>query len=133
MTQPTTLPLTYPDLVDVTDLDPFASETTSDLQTLQQDVLHVLIEQPGSNPDDPTRGIGIDNYLSGTAADLVKARSIIDQQLTQDDRITSSSTSIGPNPDTSVGGYIVEIAIIGSAGVFGLSYGWTQQTGLTPR
>lgn len=133
MTLPANLPLTYADLVDVDDLDPFGGETTSDLQSLQQDVRHVLIELPGSNPDDPTRGVGIESYLSGTSADIVKATAINDQQLTQDDRITSSSTSIGPNPDPKVGGVIIEIRIVGSTGVFGLSYGWTQQTGLTVR
>ena len=90
----TALPLTYPDLVCMDDLDPFAAETTSDLQNLQQDVYHILIEEPGSNPDDETRGVGIEGLLSGTSVDLLAAASSIDAQLEKDDRIDSSSTTI---------------------------------------
>lgn len=98
MTDPT-LPLTYPDLVCVDDLDPFASETTSDLQNLTQDVLHLLRELPGSNPDDPTRGVGVEAYLSGPLTAFARLPSIIDAQLSTDDRIDSSKTTIISNGD----------------------------------
>ena len=88
------LPLTYPDIVCLDDMDPFAGETTSDLQNLAQDVLHVLMEMPGSNPDDPSRGVGVDLYLGGTADAFSTLPGAIDTQLSQDDRITSSKTTI---------------------------------------
>ena len=95
------LPLTAPDLVCGLDLDPFASETTSDLQSLSQDVLHILLQDLGSNPDDPNRGIGIYNYLGGTADELAKLPGRIDAQLRDDDRITSCSTTINIQSDGS--------------------------------
>ncbi len=116
------LPLTIPDLVCENDLDPFGRETTSDLQTLIQDVYHLLKEWPGSNPDDPDRGIGVDQYLSGTANDLGKMCSLIEAQLSEDDRIDSAKTTLDLNADGSLNRILVTIAV-GSA-VIPLAFGW---------
>lgn len=130
MTQ--SLPLTYPDLVCMQDLDPNASETTSDLQNLIQDVYHVLFELLGSNPDDPDRGVGIDQYLSGTLDDLQKATRIIEAQLGEDDRIDTISANITQNPTTDPFpvSIIIEIGVDGS--IITLQYGWESAVGLTP-
>lgn len=129
MTQPGALPLTYTDLVCLDDMDPNAAETTSDLQNLLQDTYHVLVEDPGSNPDDPTRGVGIDNYLSGTTDQFTGLAGVIDEQLTADPRITKSTTNIqqassGPFP------IIISIQIEVSGSVIGLQYGYATPGGL---
>lgn len=127
MTQP--LPLTYADLVGLDDLDPFASETTSDLQSLLQDLYHVLIELPGSNPDDPTRGVGIDQYLSGTLDQLRTLPGVIETQFTADDRVDGCTASLesqssGPYP------WIIAVEVQVSGTVIGLQYGWDSVGGL---
>ena len=122
-------PLTYADLVCDQDLDPFAGETTSDLQNLIQDVTHVIVELPGSNPDDPNRGVGIFNYLSGTEADLAKVAGIIESQLTQDDRVQACSCSILTQDDATFP-FVVRVDITVAGSVIGLSYGFSSVLGL---
>ena len=123
------LPLTVPDLVCVLDVDAFAAETTSDLQTLVQDVFHILLEDEGSNPDDPTRGVGVDNYLNGTLAKANRLPAKIEQQLLEDDRIDACSASLSAQPDGSYGLHIV-ITVDGT--VVPLDYTYTTATGLQP-
>ncbi len=122
------LPLSYPDLVCTDDLDPFASETSSDLQTLEQDVLHVLDEAMGSNPDDPERGVGIYNIIGGTVDQLQQMAATIDTQLEKDDRIDSSTTTIADvsTTDEQAGAYyLISIALIVDGSVLNLSYDLT--------
>ena len=124
------LPLTIPDLVGLDDVDSFMSETTSDLQTLLQDVYHILIQLLGSNLDDMTKGCGIDTYLNGTLTQLAQLGPIIETQLTADTRITRATANIqtqsGPYP------YVINISIEVAGQVIGLQYGWSQPGGLTP-
>lgn len=127
MTQPV-LPLTYTDLVCELDADAFARETTSDFQNLQQDVSHILIETPGSNPDDPDRGIGIDELLSGTEANLRRAIAKIDSELPKDPRIDASATNI---VNTDPGDYDIDIQIVVDGQVIGLSFAYSSARGLT--
>ena len=102
------------------DFDPFGRETTSDLQTLSQDVLHVLMEVLNSNLDDPNRGLGVMGYLNGTLSDLQLLPAKIDQQLLDDDRITSSETTISDvQPD---GSYLISIQIVVNGQVWPLNY-----------
>jgi hypothetical protein len=121
------LPLTVPDAVCVDDLDPNGNETTSDLQTLAQDVYHILLEAPGSNPDDPARGIGLEGYLSGTTVDLGLVPRIIDAELRKDARIDSSSSTLVLNDD---GSYSLNIAIDVNGSVLPLGFVFTQVGGL---
>lgn len=130
MTQPAILPLTYPDAVCVDDVDPNGNETLSDLQTLAQDVYHLLLEVPGSNLDDPTRGIGVVGYLSGTSVNLLTLPSLIDGQLAKDDRIDSSQTTVVQNADLS---YTITIQLVASGAVVPLSYLYSQADGLVPQ
>src|SRR5215467_3909676 len=119
MPTPPTLPLTYPDIRCTDDMDPFATETASDLETLEQDVLHILLEDPGSNLDDPTRGIGVLSFLSGDQTTLAKLPSQIDHQLRNDDRIDSSITTVTQRPD---GSFLLEIEIAVSGQTLGLVF-----------
>jgi len=126
---PALLPITVPDAVCVLDLDPNGNETTSDLQTLEQDVLHVLIQTLGSNPDDPGRGVGIDQYLSGTQDDLAKLPGVIENQLEEDDRIDGCSAVLGQQAD---GSWLLAIQIQVDGSVLSLQYGYVQGSGLAP-
>lgn len=125
MTQPIDpFALQYPDAVLYDDADPLGAECTSELQVLEQDVYHVLIEEPGSNPDDPNRGIGIEGKLSGTEDDFLLLPSAIDAQLREDDRIDESTTTItkvGPSGQQGAT-YLVNIQIQVGEQVFALKY-----------
>lgn len=140
-TQPA-LPLTAPDLVCLDDVDLFASETTSDLQSLQQDVYHILLETPGSNIDDTNRGIGVEQLLSSSLDDVLMITQIIDVQLAKDDRINSCTSSLTELPPGSTlpdgtplpdGGYLLELDIVAGSDVLGLSFGYSGPGGLTPQ
>lgn len=117
----TPLPLTYPDLVCDLDVDPFASETTSDLQNLIQDVYHLLLEYPGSNLDDPQRGIGVEQYLSSNDKQFSGLPGIIDTQLSEDERIDSSNTTLTQNND---GTFLLKVQITVGVTVVPLEFGW---------
>ena len=117
----TDLPLTYPDLVCNLDLDAYAAETTSDLQTLTQDVLHVLLEFPGSNLDDPGRGIGVFQYLGGTSDQFQHLARTIEAQLVRDDRIDSVYADVTQESD---GTWSLLIRIEVDGAVVPLQYGW---------
>jgi hypothetical protein len=123
------LPLTYPDLVCDVDLDPFASETTSDLQNLIQDVMHIISELPGSNPDDLKRGVGIQSILSGSSDALTKASKAIEASLGNDDRIQAVSCSIA-SQDNATFPYLIRVDIQVAGSVIGVTYGYSSVTGL---
>ena len=134
-------PLTSPDLVAVpspagmaTDIDDFASETQTELDNLQQDLLHRLVENPGSNQDFPppnVRGVGIFLYLNGTEAQLQGLPARVDHEFEQDSRVISSRTTLQKQPAGAQYPYILSVQVESVAGVFGLSFGWSQ-TGLVP-
>lgn len=118
-----------PDALCEFDLDPMGRETTSDLQTLRQDVLHVLLETAGSNIDDPNRGIGALNYLSGSVTDIAKLPAAIEQQLLQDDRIDTCDARLTLQQD---GGYLLAITVGVNGAVVPLNYAYDAANGLTP-
>lgn len=119
----TGLPFTNPDLLCELDLDAYGRETTSDLQTLIQDVLHVLIEDLGSNLDDPNRGVGVDNFLSGTQDQLAQLPRIIEDQLAKDDRINTVSANLETQPD---GTFRIRIDIGVAETIIPLLFGWQE-------
>jgi len=121
------LPLTYPDLAAEVDLDANAAETTSDLQTLKQDVLHILEEPAGSNLDDPDRGIGLVQLLSGSTIPLTAIPGIIDGQLVKDDRIDASKTALTQEADSS---FVLDIQVSVAGTVVGLGYSYSAVGGL---
>ena len=122
-----TIPLTTPDLVCDDDLDPNAGEVANDLQALEQDVLHMLLERPGENIDDLSRGVGLVGMLSGTTADLAKVPARVEAGLLKDDRVTSCRTVIS---SPSGGAYRIDITIETPAGVLGLAYSYDAVGGL---
>lgn len=119
--------LTVPDLVCLDDLDAFGRETTSDLESLWQDIYHMLVEELGSNIDDTSRGIGVRQLLSGSTDALDKLSTRIDQGLQNDPRIDASTTTIEEKPD---GGFRIAIQIQVGATVTGLEYSWSSAGGL---
>lgn len=136
-----TLPLTVPELACLDDLGLFADEVASDLQTLEQDVYHILIERPGSNPDDIERGIGIDDMLSGSTGKLDGITHRIEAQLQKDPRVNNAAATLvqiqpgGALPDGTTlpdGGYLLEIEIVADQGVLGLSFVSSGNEGLVP-
>jgi hypothetical protein len=125
----TTVTVNVTDGVCVTDLDPNSNETTSDLQGLAQDIYHILLEAPGSNLDDPTRGVGCEGYLSGSGAQLAALPAIIDSQLRKDTRIDSSTSGLTQNPD---GSYLLSILVVADGSILPLGFAYTSAGGLVP-
>jgi hypothetical protein len=125
------LPLTYPDLLFVDDLDPFGQETTSDLQNLAQDVYHLLLELTASNADDETRGVGLSAMLSGTEDQLAAAPKIIDSQLRKDARVLTSTSVLTTQSD---GSYLLQISIQPAGGLLPipLTFTYSASQGLVP-
>ncbi len=115
------LPLTYPDLVCLDDLDPFAQETTSDLETLVQDMHHLLVQLPGSNPDLPDSGVGVQMYLSGTSQNLQGLSAKIVEQFTRDNRIDTCTADIAQQAN---GMWLLAVSIGVDGNTIPLEYGW---------
>ena len=84
----------YQELRWTDDMDQSAAETASDLESLEQDVLHILGEVLASNLADPNSGCGVVGYLSGSSLQLGGLPAIIDAQLANVTRITASSTTL---------------------------------------
>lgn len=126
---PNPLPLTYTDAVCTDDVDAFGNETTSDLQNLQQDVFHTLLETPGSNLDAPTRGIGVPLLLGADTSNLALIASTIDHQLQEDDRIDASDTTITQEAD---GSWTIAITLQVAGTVLPLNYAYSASAGLVP-
>lgn len=123
------LPLTVPDVVCTDDVDQYARETTSDLETLVQDVFHILIELPGTNIDDPDRGVGVEALLSGSAANIGTVQKRIEAQLLRDDRIDACTTEVSSDPDSGTYNLAITIQVDGS--VVGLSFAYDAASGLS--
>lgn len=117
MTAP--LPKTYPEVRWYDDLDSSGVETDSDLESLEQDVYHIIRETLGSNPADPNKGIGADNYLNGTETQLAIMPRLIDAQLAEVDRISNSHTELTKQDD---GSYLVYSTVFVGAQVLNFQY-----------
>lgn len=141
MSNATSLPLTYADLVCVDDLDPNALETSSDLESLEQDVYHVILEEPASNPDDQDRGLGVQSLLSGDAGAIATVPRLVEAELLKDERIDQVRAQLilvptgGQFSDGTaapLGGYELAVAYVpaGSVVPSTLSFGFTASGGL---
>ena len=108
------------DLVYADDLDEFASETDDDDEILAQDVQHRLLEEYGSNPDDPDRGADLLGRLSGTDSPEMIAR-LIEADLVKDDRILTCIVEV-QTEDLGNAGVIahLDIAITTARGALNL-------------
>ena len=80
------------DLACYYDLNLMGREVSDPLEELAQDVYHRLIETPGSNIDDPDRGLGLEDALSGPYDPTLGAR--IEAELRKDDRIGGVSATV---------------------------------------
>ncbi len=87
------------DLRCLDDMSLFADETTSELEELEQDVYHVLIETLGSNLDDVTRGLGLDDVLSDDEANLVSVPGLAEHQVQLDDRVVAAKATLTKDED----------------------------------
>jgi hypothetical protein len=97
------------------DVDQFGAETVDEYEELLQDCYHRLIEEPGSNIDDPDRGLGIEDMLSGPLDPLLKQR--IEAELRKDERVSSSAATI---TEIEAGSFRIEIQIEVDESVVGL-------------
>jgi hypothetical protein len=111
------------DLVCLDDLDEFVSETDDEHELLAQDVLHRLLEEYGSNPDDEDRGVGLLDRLSGHDSPIFIAR-LIEADLVKDDRVL---TCVADVRTTGLGneGAVAEIDITITTAIGLLSLGYT--------
>ena len=88
------------------DMDQFGAETADELEDLIQDCYHRLIEPRGSNLDDPSRGLGLEDALSGPEDVALQAK--IESELALDPRVTAVSATI---TKLETGSYRIQIAI----------------------
>ncbi len=108
------------DLVAFDDLNSFGLETTSSIQELEQDLFHRLIEPPGSNVDDPNRGLGVEDALSGAIDRTLGAR--IEAEFRKDSRVydvraTVTEITSGGNQGAS---FRIDIDVTADAGTLNL-------------
>ncbi len=115
----TALPKTYATVLWLDDLDLQGRDTASDLASLEQDVLHVLMQLRGSNIADPDKGLGVQTYLNGTSIQLQRLPSLIDTQLSQMSRVSGSRTVLTQDSD---GSFRIEITVAVGSQVVQLNY-----------
>jgi hypothetical protein len=114
------LPKSYGTIRWGTDMDPGGVDTASDLESLEQDVLHILQQTLGSNLADPNKGVGIGDNLSGNLPALQAKVALIDSQLADVSRISSSQSSLGAqNPD---GSWPITVVVVVGSEVVSLEY-----------
>src|ERR1700677_2752981 len=122
----TQFPLTAPDVVYVDDLDRLATETTSEVQNLSQDLYHSLEMLPDSNPDVPGRGVGVVLYLSGSSEDLAGLVGAIEADFQKDFRVQACAATLSQEPD---GSWLIQVEVEAIVGVFTLSFRYSQGAG----
>lgn len=89
------------------DLDSFGAETTDELEDLAQDLYHRLIEERGSNIDDPDRGLGIEDLLSGVLDPSLKY--LVEHELRRDVRVEAVEATL--TEGSTVGSYRIDIKV----------------------
>lgn len=80
------------EIIGFDDLDPNMAETDDPRQQLAQDLYHRLIEERGSNPDDPDRGLGLPQRVNGTVNDDALERDTV-EELRKDRRVDVGTVS----------------------------------------
>jgi len=111
------LPRTYQELRWADDFDPTGAETASDLESLEQDVMHIISQTLGSNLDDQNRGVGAPTYLGGTADQLAGMPAALDAQLLDDPRIDDSASKQQPD-----GTYLLTVNVTVNGSVTDLQF-----------
>lgn len=105
----------------IDDLDEFFRELDDPFAELSQDILHMLDEVFGSNPDARTRGAGLTRALSGGANRIPLIKSQIEAQLHDDNRISASNVLITARP-TEKGSYDVHLVVVVNGQELGFDY-----------
>lgn len=82
------------------DLDEFGRELDDPIAELEQDIVHMLFESYGSNPDVPQRSVGLEDDLSGPIDTGLKYR--IESKLTNDTRIVGAQAVLTKLDDGTV-------------------------------
>lgn len=103
------------------DLDPYGTELDDPLAELYQDILHRLIEPPGSNLDDPTRGFGLQNRLSmgGRSGGLsLVVKHGIEAELLKDTRLSAVRATV---TQTAVDAYSIAIQFVANEVALGIT------------
>lgn len=98
--------MSTPDVRWYDDLDLFGSDVADDSEALQQDCYHVILEDPGSNLQDPDSGLGVENSLSGVADPALA--SLAEQQIAADERVAGVSATL---TDNGAGTVTLDVAI----------------------
>lgn len=80
------------------DLDLGGLDTEDELEMLEQDSYHVIIEDLGANLQDPTSGLGVESALSGTFDPSLGSQA--EQQLAQDVRVAGVQATVTDNGTT---------------------------------
>ena len=93
------------------DMTAFADELNDPLAELEQDLWHRLIEEPGSNIDDPDRGFGLFSRLSGVYDPATPQ--LIEAEMRKDDRVVAARCTVAELED---GVFRVDIQIETDAG-----------------
>lgn len=93
------------------DLDQYGGELTDPLAVFKQDFFHRLIEPPGSNPDDPDRGLGLESLCSSpvTATSLAL---LIQNEILKDRRARTCTANVEVTTDNGNAGQTVTISIV---------------------
>lgn len=74
------------------DLDPYLAECADPVEEFRQDVFHQLLEPANSNIDDPERGFGLDDQISGPLRGGLEKR--LAAYYERDARVTKCSASV---------------------------------------
>ena len=117
-----------PELLGFFDLDEFARETEDPLEELYIDLVHRLIETPGSNIDDRQRGVGITDRLSGVF-DPSLARDI-EIDFRKDDRVQACACVI--TEAETRGSYHIRIEVSATVGFVAMNFVTDGQGNLIP-
>lgn len=118
------------DVLCLDDLDAFGTELDDPLAELLQDDYHRLIEAPGSNPDDPNRGLGLEDLLSAAiaagpnapsdAVDLASLGPRIETELLNDDRNADVRATLSVLEQTARGTtFAIDVEIVSDQGLAG--------------
>jgi len=84
------------------DIALLGGELTDPLDELAQDLYHRLIETPGSNPDDPDAGLGIEDALSGVGGGTALGHRI-EAELQKDSRVDACQAVVTSDGDGAFG------------------------------
>ena len=87
------------DLRCLEDMSRFGDECADELEELEQDAYHLLIQTTGTNLDDLERGLAVDDTLSDSTEVLSSLPSKCEAELGKDDRVGSVSAVLTEDED----------------------------------